>query len=163
MKKMGPYIGGLLAVIFVSVVGYLAVYSHLDYIKENNADLDVYIDKIEPLKSSNKVVSKENIETDKLSASFDVDLVSKDGKVIYDIDIVNNGIVDARIDDIEVSREKGKCIKYSYDNIRVDDVIKAGDKSSLKLALENDNTTENPSKEDLAGKIHVKLVFAKSL
>ena len=163
MKKIGPYIGGLLAVIFVSVVGYLALFSHLDYIKQSNADLDVYIDKIESLKSSNNVVSKENIETDKLSASFDVDLVSKDGKVIYDIDIVNNGIVDARIDDIEVSKEKGKCIKYSYENIRVDDVIKAGSKVTLKLALENDDTTENPSKEDLAGKIHVKAVFAKSL
>lgn len=163
MKKIGPYIGGLLAVIFVSVVGYFAVYSHIDYIKKSNSDLNVYIDKIEALKSSNNVVSKENIEIDKLSVSFDVDLAAKDGKIIYDVDIVNDGIVDARIDDIAISKEKGKCIKYSFDNIRVDDVIKAGSKVTLKIILENDNTTENLSKDDLIGKINVKLMFAKSL
>ena len=162
MKKISPYIGGFLAVMFVSIVGFLAVQKHLDYIKKDNANLNVYINKIGVLKSSDDVVSKESIDTDKLSASFDVNLVSKNGKIIYDVDIVNDGIVDARIDDIEIGREKGKGIEYSYENLRVDDVIKAGSKVTLKLILENDNTTENPSKEDLVGKIKVKLVFAKS-
>ena len=163
MKKLGPYIGGLLAVIFVSLVGYLAVQSHVDYIKKKNTDLDVYIDRINTLKSSNDIVSKENLETDKLGVSFDVGLVSKEGKIIYDVEIVNDGVVDARIDDIVINKEKGKCIKYSYENLKVDDVIKAGSKVTLRLTLENDNTIENPSKDDLSGKINIKLLFAKSL
>ena len=160
MKKMGPYIGCLFAILFVSIIGYLAVYSHIDFFKKKNSPLNVYVSKVTVLKSSEKIVSKESING--LLVSLDVDLVSKDGKAIYSIDIKNDGDVQARLDDIKIQRNNGKAIKYSYENFKVDEVIEPGDVKTLKVVLEG-NSIKNISNTDLKGRVDINLTFVKNL
>ena len=160
MKKLNPYIGGLLAIAFVSIIGYLAVYSHIDFFKKKNSTLDVYIDKVSVMKSSAEVISKETYNG--LSITLDVDLVSKEGQAIYSIDIKNNSEVSARLDDIKFDREKAKSIKYTYEDLKVDEVIEPNKVKTLKVVLDSYDT-KNKQNSELKGKVDIMLTFVKSL
>ena len=148
----------IVALLLIVGIGYAALSSNLGIrglgsYKSNT--WDVYLDNLIDNSAYSEVVSQASINEDKDSISFQVNLDDFEDKYIFYTDVVNNGTIDAMIDNLEVtglSNEVKKFIdiKVTYkDGIAVNryDLLKENSRDTLKVECsykENVDITDLP-------------------
>lgn len=76
------------------------------------------------------------------SAKFDVELMSFNDSIEYLITIKNNGDVDAKLDNIESSRNGSDAIVYEIIGVKENDVIKKGESVVVTVRIRANHNME---------------------
>ena len=159
-KHKNALIGGLLAIVFVMAVGYAAFATQLNI--EGTANItskwDVHIKSITAGSPIGTATSKTAYvdETDRLSATFETDLVAPGDSLTYTIEVENSGTLPAKLSSIKFDQshkntatEEGKdnrTIIYSYSGIVANDVLPAGQITTFTVTVTyNPTITTQPS------------------
>ena len=106
---------------------------------------DIYI---EDIAVNNKTLDAENVSAsvdDKLSATFQANLVSPGSSVTYDVTVKNGGNLNAKLDSLTFTDSNNEAILYSYAGINENDVINAGDTQTFTITVQfNNSYTQMP-------------------
>lgn len=138
----------LLAVVFVMAIGYAAFSQQLTI--NGTASIDSSWDvHIEDIAVNGTTLDGKNVSAtvgeDKLSASFQAELVSPGSSVTYDVTVKNGGTLDAKLDSIVFTDSNNDAIQYSYSGISQNDVIDAGRTQTFTITVKfNDAYTTMP-------------------
>lgn len=138
----------LLAVVFVMAVGYAAFSQQLTIngSAQITSTWDVHIEEISVASEQNqgKNISA-TVAQDKLSVSFQTELVVPASSVTYNITVKNGGTIDAKLDSLVFNDSNNEAIKYSYSGINLDDVIESGESQTFTVTVSfNDQYTTTP-------------------
>jgi len=158
-KHKNALIGGLLAIVFVMAVGYAAFATQLNINGTANitSKWNVYIESITPGTPVGTASNKSaTLGEDKLSATFETDLVAPGDSLTYTIEVENSGTLPAKLSSIKFDQshkntatEEGKdnrTIIYSYSGIVANDVLPAGQITTFTVTVTyNPTITTQPS------------------
>ena len=160
-------IGFLIAAVLMMTVGYAALASQLNIegisgitgnfvvkfisITEGEATGDA---------SNNKAASVTNT-----TATFDVALVSPGDSMTYEIEVKNEGNLDAELDSIAgiPTYADTDAIKYTVTGVAEGDVLKAGESKKITLKVEYvDSITSQPTEDQLSKSLSMTLNYIQS-
>ena len=152
-----------LFIICAMALGYAALSSSLKISGTGtiSANWDILFTNIEE-GSKKGATSNESVITDKLTATFDVDLNAPGDYIEYHVTIKNNGNIDAVIENIigiaDINRQPPTDIKFSIEGIRTGDDLLAGEEKTFVVRSEfNQLATNLPTiNKSLDLKINVK-------
>ena len=137
-KNKNALIGGLLAIVFVMAVGYAAFSTTLNIngTAEITSKWDVHIKSITagtPVGTAKS--TKASLGESKLTAEFGTELVSPGDALTYTVVVENAGTLDAKLSSLTFTPGNNDAIIYSYNGIKQDDVIAAGDTQSFTVTV----------------------------
>lgn len=133
----------LLAVVLVMAIGYAAFSQQLTITGTSTitSKWDVHIEDIavnsETLDGKNLSAT---VGSDKLSATFQAELVSPGSSVTYNVTVKNDGNLDAKLDTITFNDSNNEAIQYSYSGIAQNDVLEAGGESTFTITVKFNNS-----------------------
>ena len=139
----------LLAVVFVMAIGYAAFSQQLTI--NGTASIDSSWDvHIEDIAVNGTTLDGKNVSAtvgdDKLSASFQAELVSPGSSVTYDVTVKNGGTLNAKLESITFTDDNNDAIEYSYAGITQNDVINADGTQTFTVTVKfNDTYTSTPA------------------
>lgn len=137
-KKNVMIISLLITVIFLSI-GYAFLGIKLDnetLTTSLNVKWKVGITSITSIETEGR---SKNLKTEVNgpSAAFDIYMEEKDEKIIYTINVKNTGTLDAKLDEIIITK-KEENINYIVEGIKAGDVLKQGENVIFTLTLNYD-------------------------
>ena len=139
----------LLAVVFVMAIGYAAFSQQLTI--NGTASIDSSWDvHIEDIAVNGTTLDGNNVSAtvgdDKLSASFQAELVSPGSSVTYDVTVKNGGTLNAKLESITFTDDNNDAIEYSYAGITQNDVINVDGTQTFTVTVKfNDTYTSTPA------------------
>ena len=139
----------LLAVVFVMAIGYAAFSQQLTI--NGTASIDSSWDvHIEDIAVNGTTLDGNNVSAtvgdDKLSASFQAELVSPGSSVTYDVTVKNGGTLNAKLESITCTDDNNDAIEYSYAGITQNDVINVDGTQTFTVTVKfNDTYTSTPA------------------
>ncbi len=164
-KHKNLLIGGLLAIVLVMAVGYAAFATQLNINGTANitSKWDVHIKSITagtPVgTASNKSAT---VGTDKLSATFETDLVAPGDSLTYTIEVENGGTLPAKLSAITFEQTESNAIAYSYAGIQQNDVLAAGATTTFTVTVKyNDTVTSQPTDADKTSTLDMQLSYVQ--
>ena len=102
------------------------------------------------IKTTNEIGQARNyrdpILTDYL-ISFYVDFKAVGDSIVYDIELSNDGSLDARLANVIFTRGENKQIKFEYSGIDIGDVLKSGEKEKIKVQVTYDEYSKSSLQE----------------
>ena len=139
----------LVAVVLVMAIGYAAFAQALTIngTAEITSKWDVHI---EDIAVNHEILDGKNVSAtvgdDKLSATFQAELISPGSGVTYNITVKNAGTLDAKLDTITFNSDNNDAIQYSYSGINQNDVINADGTKTFTITVKfNDSYTTTPA------------------
>ena len=139
----------LLAVVFVMAIGYATFSQQLTI--NGTASIDSSWDvHIEDIAVNGTTLDGNNVSAtvgdDKLSASFQAELVSPGSSVTYDVTVKNGGTLNAKLESITFTDDNNDAIEYSYAGITQNDVINVDGTQTFTVTVKfNDTYTSTPA------------------
>ena len=159
----GSVIMVLVAVVLIMSIGYAAFAQKLTINGTSTiaSSWDIYI---EDIAVNNKTLDAENVSAsvdDKLSATFQANLVSPGSSVTYDVTVKNGGNLNAKLDSLTFTDSNNEAILYSYAGINENDVINAGDTQTFTITVQfNNSYTQMPENKTSSVKMILTYVQA---
>lgn len=159
----GSVIMVLVAVVLIMSIGYAAFAQKLTINGTSTiaSSWDIYI---EDIAVNNKTLDAENVSAsvdDKLSATFQANLVSPGSSVTYDVTVKNGGNLNAKLDSLTFTDSNNEAILYSYAGINENDVINAGDTQNFTITVQfNNSYTQMPENKTSSVKMILTYVQA---
>ncbi len=153
----------LVAVVLIMSIGYAAFAQKLTINGTSTiaSSWDIYI---EDIAVNNKTLDAENVSAsvdDKLSATFQANLVSPGSSVTYDVTVKNGGNLNAKLDSLTFTDSNNEAILYSYAGINENDVINAGDTQTFTITVQfNNSYTQMPENKTSSVKMILTYVQA---
>ena len=153
----------LVAVVLIMSIGYAAFAQKLTINGTSTitSSWDIYI---EDIAVNNKTLDAENVSAsvdDKLSATFQANLVSPGSSVTYDVTVKNGGNLNAKLDSLTFTDSNNEAILYSYAGIHENDVINAGDTQTFTITVQfNNSYTQMPENKTSSVKMILTYVQA---
>ena len=153
----------LVAVVLIMSIGYAAIKKKLTINGTSTiaSSWDIYI---EDIAVNNKTLDAENVSAsvdDKLSATFQANLVSPGSSVTYDVTVKNGGNLNAKLDSLTFTDSNNEAILYSYAGINENDVINAGDTQTFTITVQfNNSYTQMPENKTSSVKMILTYVQA---
>ena len=153
----------LVAVVLIMSIGYAAFAQKLTINGTSTiaSSWDIYI---EDIAVNNKTLDAENVSAsvdDKLSATFQANLVSPGSSVTYDVTVKNGGNLNAKLDSLTFTDSNNEAILYSYAGINENDVINAGDTQTFTITIQfNNSYTQMPENKTSSVKMILTYVQA---
>lgn len=139
----------LVAVVLVMAIGYAAFAQSLTI--NGTAQIDSKWDvHIEDIAVNTEILDGKNVSAtvggDKLSATFQSELVSPGSGVTYNITVKNAGTLNAKLDTITFNADSNDAIQYTYSGISQNDVINADGSKTFTVTVKfNDSYTITPA------------------
>lgn len=165
-KNKNALIGGLLAIVFVMAVGYAAFATQLNVNGTANvtSSWDVHIKSITAGTPTGTATSKSAvIGADKLSATFETDLVSPGDTISYQVEVENAGSLDAKLSELTFDKGTSTAIEHSYSNIAKNDVIVAGATKTFTVTVAyKSDITSQPTDANKTSTLSMVLSFVQS-
>ena len=153
----------LVAVVLIMSIGYAAFAQKLTINGTSTitSSWDIYI---EDIAVNNKTLDAENVSAsvdDKLSATFQANLVSPGSSVTYDVTVKNGGNLNAKLDSLTFTDSNNESILYSYASINENYVINAGDTQTFTITVQfNNSYTQMPENKTSSVKMILTYVQA---
>ena len=128
----------LLSVVFVMAIGY-AAFSQ-DLIVTSNAQIttkwDIHIEEISVASEVNRGKNiKATVGDDKLSASFETELIMPSSAVTYNITVKNGGTIDSKLNSLSFNDSQNEAIQFSYSGIQINDVLNSGASQTFTVTV----------------------------
>lgn len=122
--------------------------------KINNSDMltslsfkwDVEISKVVSVEKVGNAIST-NAITNGTTFTSNISIPSKNDKIIYTLNIKNNGSVDAKLNNMVVSLPSSN-LSYSIDGISSSDILKSKDSQMFTLTVENNSNEKMKENDD---------------
>lgn len=177
MRRKRPNYLFIIIVTFISIsVAYAALTKNINLngaTKVDKTTWDVHLDNIRVIENSIEPITAPTIESDGVSVDFSVNLKAPGEHYEFDIDIINNGTIDAMIGGIYSNFSKynqyGKYLdfKLTYQNgneVKERDLVKKNSTVKLKVKVEfkKDVTVENLPTTDLNSDFYFNVYFIQS-
>lgn len=146
-KQKNILIGGLLAIILVMVVGYAAFASQLNITGTGNitSNWKIKITKITSKVLEGSAIDKGTTIPNDLTATFKTSLQSPGDKIQYNVEVSNQGDLDAVLDTINLSDSKNPAIKFASSGMEKGTKLPAGSTKTLTITVEYDSSiTDQP-------------------
>lgn len=144
-------IGILLVIVVLMAIGYAAFSSTLKISGTSNISTSWNI-AIMDITTSNKIGSASVSGTpsyDRLTATFNTDLVLPGDSITYNIKVENKGNLDAKLDKITLDKTDNPAILFDTTGLKEGDTLKQGAYSILSVKVTyNSSVTSQPTKLD---------------
>ena len=164
-KNKNALIGGLLAIVFVMAVGYAAFATQLNINGTANiiSKWDVHIKSITAGTPVGTATSKSaTVGTDKLSATFETDLVAPGDSLTYTVEVENGGTLPAKLSEISFEQTESNAIAYSYSGIQTNDTLAAGATTTFTVTVTyKDTVTSQPTDADKTSTLDMQLSYVQ--
>lgn len=154
----------LVAVVLVMAIGYAAFAQALTIngTAEITSKWDVHI---EDIAVNHEILDGKNVSAtvgdDKLSATFQAELVSPGSGVTYNVTVKNAGTLNAKLDTITFDADNNDAIQYSYEGISQNDVINADGSKTFTVTVKfNESYTTTPANK--TGNLIMILTFVQA-
>ena len=125
-KNKNLLIGGLIALVFMMIVGYGAFSTQLNIngTANINSRWDVHIKSITagtPTGTASNISA--TVDESKLTATFQAEVQSPGDELTYTVEVENSGTLPAKLDKIDFNEEENNAIVHSYSGIQTGSVI----------------------------------------
>ncbi len=164
-KKRNIVIATLCAVVLLMGVGYAAFNTQLNINSTASvtSSWDVHIKSITagtPVGTASDAGT--NIGSDKLSATFNTNLVSPGDTITYTIVVENAGSLDAKLNSLTFDGGSNTAILHTYAGIATGDVITAGKTATFTVTVKyNPDITSQP--ENTTSSVAMTLNYVQSV
>ncbi len=162
-KKNNIIIGGLCAILLIMTVGYAAFYSQLKISGTSTvtSNWDVEITNIESKNIVGSASNKVEPSYEKLTATFNTNLVSPSDSITYDITVENKGSIDATLKTITKTDTSNSAILFETSGLKEGGTLQAGRSATLTVKVTYDsNVTTQP--DNLTSTLKVTLDFVQN-
>lgn len=165
-KKKNRMIIGMMAMVFVMVIGYAAFATNLTI--NGTASIEsnwrVEFTKIEEISKTNGTTVTEIPTASGTTATFNVDFTTPGDEIEYQITVENKGTLDAIIDDIVIDKEEDKPIQFEISNIAKGDKLAKGASTTFNIKIKYDSSiTSQPSDSDKIGILSIHINYVQDL
>ncbi len=190
-RNKNLFIGGLLAIVLIMAVGYAAFATQLTIngTAEITSNWDVHISDIQVAAVSGEVgtgtSTGKSVTEGNLTATFESELVAPGDSVTYDVTVVNEGSLPAKLNGITFTQtnngtgtaEEGDAVEnqgtnyegdnaivYSYSNLAKDSVLEAEEGTiTFQVKVEyNPKVSKQPDAKQLKSKLKMVLSYVQS-
>ena len=136
-KKNNIIIGSLCAVVLLMVVGYAAFSSVLNIkgTSKVSSNWNVHISNITVLQTTGSATNAEDPSWDALTGTFKTNLVSPGDAMEYNVEIYNEGTLDAVLEKITLTDSNNPAIKFTASGLEEGTILKAGSTADLTVKV----------------------------
>ena len=158
-KQNKKFIWLALAVLVVGI-GFAALQKYLNINGTASIDSswDVRINKVLVMEKLGSAYEKEKVTYTDTTVTFDVGFVAPDDSITYDIEVVNWGNLNAKLDNMAFEQSGSENITFELTGIKKGDIISAGSSVHLRVKATYSGTTS----EELSKRLTATLLFVQT-
>ncbi len=176
-KQKNLLIGGLIAVVLIMAVGYAAFATQLNIegTASTTSTWDIYIKSITPGTPIGTAENKSaTVSDDKLSATFETELIAPADSLTYTVVVENSGTLPAKLSAIKFEQsqtnsnesaegtDNTKAITYDYHGIAQNDTLAVNGTATFTVTVTyNPAITSQPDDADLTSTLNMQLSYVQ--
>ncbi len=163
-KSRNWLVGGVVALVVLMAVGYAALAQELEIFGTANIDVEWNVEFTDiTLVDSHQIDEVHTPSHTATTATFEVDLLAPSAFAEYDVEVSNNGTIDAKVSSININESTDIAdVEYTVSGIAVDDELAVGNTHAVTVRVDWDEEAEElPAEMPVSETITVTILYVQ--